>query len=156
MNANVRSFASGVRDQKVLELGSGRQDFGDDAYSAKSYFSNSNEFIQSDVVPDYGHTIVDVTEMTYDEEFDVILCLNVLEHVYDFQTAVANLYSALRPGGRVVVVVPVFFPLHDEPNDFWRFTEHSFRRLFEPFSSFDLKYRGLRQAPFSYFAVATK
>ena len=156
MNRNVRSLAEGTRDARILELGSGRQDFGADAYSVKRYFDASNEFIQSDVDPSYGHRLVDATTMEEVEEFDMVLCLNVLEHVYDHREAVARIHTALRPGGRVLIQVPMYFPLHDEPHDFWRFTEHALRLLLRDFSRVELKHRGLRQLPFSYFVVAEK
>lgn len=38
--------------------------------------------------------------------FDTVICLNVLEHVSDEPTAMANIFSALRPGGRAVILVP--------------------------------------------------
>jgi SAM-dependent methyltransferase len=104
---------------------------GEDTYSVKFAFHDSNEFMQSDVVPEYGHELVDATTMEFEDEFDVILCLNVLEHVYDFQTAISRIHAALKPGGRVAIVVPDFYPYHDEPNDYWRFTEHALRRMFE-------------------------
>src|SRR5215211_6647597 len=47
----MRRFAAEVREARVLELGSGRQDLGRDAYSMQWAFGESNEFIQSDVVP---------------------------------------------------------------------------------------------------------
>lgn len=153
---HVRRFAADIKEQRILELGSGRRDLGEDTYSVRLAFDESNVFIQSDVVPAYGHEIIDATTMEYEEEFDVILCLNVLEHVYDFDTAISRIHRALKPGGRVAIVVPVFYPYHDEPHDYWRFTEHALRRMLEPFTSLELRHRGLRQAPFAYFAVATK
>jgi SAM-dependent methyltransferase len=156
MNRNVERFARGIHGQRILELGSGRQDLGPDAYSVRRFFDRSNEFIQSDVVPEHGHQIVDVATMGFHEQFDVILCLNVLEHVYDFRGAVERVYRALRPGGTAVFVVPVFFPYHDEPHDYWRFTEHALRKMLEPFDMLEIKHRGLRQMPFSYFAIAGK
>jgi glycosyltransferase involved in cell wall biosynthesis/phospholipid N-methyltransferase len=38
--------------------------------------------------------------------FDTVICLNVLEHVAQEATAIANLRSALRPGGQAIVLVP--------------------------------------------------
>ena len=38
--------------------------------------------------------------------FDTVVCLNVLEHVRDPLIALRNMYSALAPGGRVVLYVP--------------------------------------------------
>ncbi|MCL4794640.1 MAG: glycosyltransferase [Bryobacteraceae bacterium] len=37
---------------------------------------------------------------------DAVVCLNVLEHVEDDRLALSNIYRALAPGGRAVVLVP--------------------------------------------------
>jgi 2-polyprenyl-3-methyl-5-hydroxy-6-metoxy-1,4-benzoquinol methylase len=153
---HVQRFASDVRGKRILELGSGRQDLGEDAYSAKAAFDASNEFIQSDVISNYGHELVDVTRMDFEEEFDIILCLNVLEHVYEFDVAIERIHRALKLGGLTVIVVPVFYPYHDEPSDYWRFTEHALRKMLAHFSSLEIRHRGLRQMPFAYFAIARK
>ena len=39
---------------------------------------------------------------------DTIVCLNVLEHIEDDRTTLANLKEALSPGGRLVLLVPAF------------------------------------------------
>jgi SAM-dependent methyltransferase len=53
----------------------------------------------------------DVTNLPFsDGSFDVVLCSEVLEHIDDNQTAVAELIRVLRPGGDLVVTVPRFFP----------------------------------------------
>lgn len=39
-------------------------------------------------------------------QFDTALMINVLEHVPDEQIALRNLYSALAPGGRAIILVP--------------------------------------------------
>jgi SAM-dependent methyltransferase len=156
VNRQVALVAETVHGSRVLELGSGRRDLGVDAYSMRSLFDSSNEFVQSDIVPDYGHAIVDATTMEFDAEFDVILCSSVLEHVYDCRAAIERIHRALKPGGRAVISVPHLFPYHDEPEDFWRFTEHAVRRMLEGFSSVEVKHRGPRRFPFTLFVVATK
>ena len=35
-----------------------------------------------------------------------MICLNVLEHIEDDLGALRNIYSALSPGGRAIVLVP--------------------------------------------------
>jgi glycosyltransferase involved in cell wall biosynthesis len=37
---------------------------------------------------------------------DSVICLNVLEHVEDDLQGLRNIYSALRPGGRAIILVP--------------------------------------------------
>jgi SAM-dependent methyltransferase len=156
VNRQVGSVAETVHGSKILELGSGRRDRGADAYSMRSLFDSSNEFVQSDVVPEYGHAIVDATTMEFDAEFDVILCSSVLEHVYDCRAAVERIHRALKPGGRALISVPHLFPYHDEPEDFWRFTEYAVRRLLAEFSAVEIKHRGPRRLPLTLFVIATK
>lgn len=143
-------------DLRILEIGSGRQDLGADAYSLRAAFAGAGEFVQSDVNPSFGHRVVDVTDMSIDQEFDVILCMYVLEHVFDVRAAVDNMRKALRPGGRVLIAVPHVYPYHDEPIDFWRFTEHSLRELCRDFSAVDIRRKGMRRFPKALLAIATR
>ncbi len=152
----IEGYARGITNKKILEIGSGTHEYGKDYYSAKRYFDPSNEFIQSDINPEYGHQIVDITGMTFSEEFDIILCMNVLEHVYEYQQAIQNMYQALKPGGELVVFVPMFYPLHDEPHDYWRFTEDGLRKMFEQFENVIIKRKGFREMSVAYFLVGKK
>ena len=40
------------------------------------------------------------------QQFDTVICLNVLEHVLDYEASLRNIYFALQPGGRAIVLVP--------------------------------------------------
>ena len=60
---------------------------------------------------------------------DAVLCSQVIEHVRDPFTLVAELSRVLRPGGTLILTGPMFWSLHEEPHDYWRFTEHGFREL---------------------------
>jgi SAM-dependent methyltransferase len=153
---NLEDFARGVAGQRILEIGSGRHDLGQEAFSFRALFEPSNEFVQSDIVPEFGHTIVDIRTMTFEDEFDVILCLYVLEHVFELEEAVARMHRALVPGGVLVVAVPHLYPYHDEPTDYWRFTEHALRKLLGSFDSITVKTRGFSKMPLALMALARK
>jgi SAM-dependent methyltransferase len=155
-NRQLRRFAAAVRGQRILEIGSGRPGRDGEGQSVRSIFDPSNDFLQTDIVPAFGHRILDVTTMELHEEFDIIICLNVLEHVYDFQAAVQRIYRALRPGGKTVIHVPFVYPYHDEPHDYWRFSEHALRLMLSDFRHLDLETRGVSKIPISVLAVATK
>ncbi len=152
----IKTFAKTVTNKKILEIGSGKQDHGKDYYSAKKYFDSSNEFIQSDINPEYGHLVVNITDLDIREEYDIIICMNVLEHVYEYQKGVDNMYLSLKKGGQLVVFVPMFYPLHDEPHDYWRFTEHSLRKIFDQFQILSIEKSGLHQFPVAYFIILRK
>ena len=57
-----------------------------------------------------------------DASFDVVLCLQVLEHVPDPAAAVRELRRAVRPGGRVLLSTHGVYPFHPNPDDLWRWT----------------------------------
>ena len=44
------------------------------------------------------------------ERYDVVVCEQVLEHLDSLETAIATLLQMTRPGGLLVIGVPIFFP----------------------------------------------
>ena len=94
--------------------------------------------------------------MEVDSEYDLILCLNVLEHIYETELVVNNLRRALKEGGRLVVAVPFAFPLHDEPHDYFRFTKYALSRMMEDFTKVEVETHGPKKMPFGHFVVAEK
>lgn len=66
-----------------------------------------------------------------DEHVDTILCTAVLEHLEEPQDALREAYRVLKPGGYAIYTVPLFWHLHEEPRDFYRYTKHGLRYLFE-------------------------
>jgi SAM-dependent methyltransferase len=65
-----------------------------------------------------------------DASFDVVLCLQVLEHVPDPPAAVRELRRVVRPGGRVLLSTHGVYPFHPNPDDLWRWTHQGLERLF--------------------------
>ena len=57
-----------------------------------------------------------------DEEFDLVLAVQVLEHVFDPITATNEMYRCLRPGGELVILVPQSGTLHLVPHHYSNLT----------------------------------
>lgn len=63
--------------------------------------------------------------------YDSAICLEVLEHVPNPSRAISEIYRILKPDGILIISVPHLSRLHDEPYDYFRFTNHGLRYLLE-------------------------
>lgn len=66
-----------------------------------------------------------------DAQYDAIFCTQVLQHLPEPARAVAEMARMLKPGGRAVISVPHLVWLHNEPHDYWRFTQYGMQHLCE-------------------------
>ena len=55
-----------------------------------------------------------------DQSFDHVLTLNTLEHIFDAQGALREMYRVLRPSGCLLISTPFLYPIHGHPDDFFR------------------------------------
>lgn len=55
--------------------------------------------------------------------WDVVISCEMLEHAWDWRTCVVQMFSALAPGGWLLLTTrSPGFPYHPFPDDHWRFT----------------------------------
>ena len=66
-----------------------------------------------------------------DESFDTIILSDVLEHIPVPVDLCREISRLLSPGGKLIMSVPFYYPLHETPYDFYRFTEFALRRFME-------------------------
>ena len=69
-----------------------------------------------------------------DEQFDAVLCTQVLEHVAEPAEVVAGFERVLKKGGKAFVSLPFAWEEHNYPADYWRFARGGIRHLFRNFS----------------------
>lgn len=50
----------------------------------------------------------------HEGRFDTVVCLNVVEHVEDDELALRNIFRALEPGGRAIILVPAGMEVYGE------------------------------------------
>jgi SAM-dependent methyltransferase len=64
-----------------------------------------------------------------DSSVDIVLCTQVLEHVSHPSKLISESCRVLKPGGYLVLSAPFYWPLHEEPWDFFRFTRYGLESL---------------------------
>jgi SAM-dependent methyltransferase len=64
-----------------------------------------------------------------DESFDTVLSVQVLEHTPDPAALVVEMARVLRADGLLILTAPFSFRLHEEPHDYFRFSDHGLREL---------------------------
>lgn len=127
LRARLKKYAKG----RLLDIGSGE----------KPYQEMAAPYIQEHVGLDHEKTLhntgnVDLFGTAYNipvdsESFDTILCTYVLEHLEEPQKALAEAFRVLKKGGYAIYTVPLFWHLHEEPRDFYRYTKHGLKYIFE-------------------------
>ena len=116
----LRAEAAG--DARVLDVGAGDRPYRELFPDAVTFDLPHNT--QADLHGEIGAIPVE------DASFDVVLCLQVLEHVPDPAAAVRELHRVVRPGGRVLLSTHGIYPFHPNPDDLWRWTAQGLERLF--------------------------
>ena len=62
---------------------------------------------------------------------DTVICFNVLEHIYDYRSALTEICRVMRPDGKLFGWVPFIIGVHGAPNDYFRYTASSLRKLLD-------------------------
>lgn len=67
---------------------------------------------------------------------DAVLCFSVFEHLLMPWKVALEFNRVLKPGGWGFVMTHQAFPVHDAPCDYWRFSSHAWKSLFNPYTGF--------------------
>ena len=93
---------------------------------------------------DYGDldAVTDLLALPFpDETFDACLSVVTLEHVVDPAGALKESARTLKRGGRVLLIVPQDWEVHQAPHDYFRFTRYGVRHLLESAGFSDIEIR---------------
>ncbi len=66
-----------------------------------------------------------------DARFDAIVFNQVMEHLPEPRAVLLEFFRVLKPGGHVIYTGPLFYEEHEQPYDFYRYTQFGLRHLFE-------------------------
>lgn len=133
LTAQVRDRIGRLRGT-VLDIGGGREAPHDDAWSA------GTRRVRLDVSPKHGPDVVaDALRLPFgDERVDAITMFEVLEHLASPWQAVDEARRVLRRGGTLLGSAPLIWPIHGDPDDYFRFTESGLRSLLRRFETVSL------------------
>ncbi|MDB3916509.1 methyltransferase domain-containing protein [Alphaproteobacteria bacterium] len=109
----------------------------------------------ADIIADLSHC-----PTVEDNSYDLVFCTEVLEHTATPQFCVDTLYRILRPNGTLIVTTPFNFRIHNPLPDFWRFTEHGLRLMFNNSGFQKIEISGVESdrflMPIQYIVSASK
>lgn len=66
-----------------------------------------------------------------DSSFDSVLCNQVIEHVFNPEDFLKEMFRVLKPGAKCLITVPFVWDEHEQPYDFARYSSFGLRSLFE-------------------------
>lgn len=124
-------YAKSHLSGKLIDIGCG----------TKPYKEMISPFVKEHIGVDHEQTChdksnVDLFGTAYkipadSESFDSAICTAVLEHLEEPEQALAECHRLLKPGGSAIYSVPFIWHLHEEPRDFYRFSQYGLKYLFE-------------------------
>lgn len=134
-----------------------------DHQNSKNFFLNA-KLNTLDINPMSGADyIADICknnfEIINEEQFDLVICTEVLEHTLNPFLAVEEVFRILKKGGTALFSTPLNFRIHGPLPDCWRFTEYGLRELLKCFSSVEineLKTENRDLFPVHYIVLAKK
>jgi SAM-dependent methyltransferase len=122
---------------RMLDLGCGNKPY------EKMFAGRVSEHVGCDIVQSNEQrvdVICPATEIPLDSgSFDTVLCTQVVEHVADHYAVMNEAFRLLKGGGVLILSAPMYWPLHEEPYDFFRFTRHGLRHLLEKIGFVELE-----------------
>jgi SAM-dependent methyltransferase len=128
LEAFVRRAAATVEaPARVLDAGAGDGRYGR-WFGHVTY--ESADFCRLD--KPYGHLtyICDLAHVpAEDGRFDLVLLTQVLEHLPDPLGVLRELRRLLKRGGRLWLTCPLYYPEHEQPFDYYRYTQFGLRHL---------------------------
>lgn len=119
--------ASVPRGSMVLDAGAGESPY---ARWFADHQYESADFAQVDKPYSGGLTYVcDLAQLPVeDARFDLVLMTQVLEHLPEPQRVLAEMRRVLKPGAEVWFSTPLFYEEHEQPYDFYRYTQFAHQR----------------------------
>jgi SAM-dependent methyltransferase len=132
--------ASHLRQGRVLEVGAGQH------HHQRAQLPAGSRYFSLNLLSSEKPTVAgDATALpVQDGSVDVIIMLEVLEHVLHPQQVVAECHRVLAPGGTLIGSTRFIYPQHGAPSDYGRFTAEGLALVFGCFAECRIEKLGNR------------
>jgi SAM-dependent methyltransferase len=80
---------------------------------------------------------------------DHTLAFNVLEHIFNHQFLVGEMYRIIKPGGTLIGFVPFLVNYHPDPHDYFRYTKEALRKILLKGGFKDIEVKEIGRGPFA-------
>ncbi len=129
LHQQSQQILSSIRRSLVLDVGSG---------NASYNLPESNCLVRIDY-PETGKQYRNKPDVHGDarilpfqtESINVVLLLEVLEHVPDIEQVMSEIQRVLKPNGILYISAPFIYPAHDLPHDYFRFSMEGLKYLLQ-------------------------
>jgi len=121
--------------RRVLVVGCGD---GTAGYGALTQVEHAS-WLETDVsLAGRARIVCDASDLPFEDgQFDLVICVAVLEHVLDPQRCVDEMHRVLSANGLIYATTPFMQQVHMGEYDFMRFTRSGHRWLFRAFDEID-------------------
>jgi len=135
-------FTDEVNTQHLTVLQIGSRVVTPEGEDFRRFFPHANRYLGMDIYPSPAVDVVGdahfLSKAIGMSSVDAVFSVNVLEHLPYPWLLAKEINLTLRVGGLVFHCAPQTWPLHEQPNDFWRFSDEGLKTLFGPNTGFDI------------------
>lgn len=122
---SIKKYGNG----RIIDIGCGNKPY-------ESLFKNiADEYIGCDIVQSNLNKVDIICEADKiplpENSFNTVLSTQTIEHIANHQGLVNESFRLLKAGGIAIISGPSYWPLHEEPFDYFRFTKYGLTHILE-------------------------
>jgi SAM-dependent methyltransferase len=125
-----KAFASQIpAGSMVLDVGAGQAPYRN-LFAHTQYETADFEMVDKVYAP--STYVCDLKEIPVeDARFDYIIFNQVMEHLPEPKAVLIEIHRVLKPNGKMIFSAPLFYEEHEQPYDFYRYTQFGVKYLME-------------------------
>ncbi len=115
-----------VIDGDILDIG------GSKLSGYQELIKGNHKIITVNINKEYGCDLIFDIEKKFPLEsntFDSVLCINTLEHIYNFNNVIKEASRVLKSDGQLIITSPFIHHIHGSPHDYFRYTKSCLNKI---------------------------